>query len=46
LTTAAITLIRTDAFLEEKKAAKARVSRFATLAPVQLADSLKTFPVV
>lgn len=37
LTAAAINLIRLDAFLEGKKAAKTRVSRFAALAPVDLA---------
>ena len=36
-TAAAINLIRLDAFLEGKKAAKTRVSRFAALAPVDLA---------
>lgn len=36
-TAAAINLIRLDAFLEGKKAAKTRTSRFATLAPVELA---------
>lgn len=36
-TAAAINLIRLDAFLEGKKAAKTRVSRFAALAPVELA---------
>lgn len=37
LTAAAINLIRLDAFLEGKKTAKTRVSRFATLAPAELA---------
>jgi transposase len=37
-TAAAINLIRLDAFLEEKKTAKTRVSRFAALAPVELAS--------
>lgn len=37
LTAAAINLIRLDAFLDGKKAAKTRISRFAALAPVQLA---------
>lgn len=37
LTAAAINLIRLDAFLEGKKTAKTRVSRFAALAPVELA---------
>jgi transposase len=37
LTAAAINLIRLDAFLEGKKTAKTRVSRFAALAPVKLA---------
>ena len=36
-TVAAINLIRLDAFLEGKKATKTRVSRFAALAPVELA---------
>jgi hypothetical protein len=30
-------LIRLDAFLEEKKTTKTRISRFAALAPVELA---------
>ena len=37
LTATAINLIRLDAFLEGKKTAKTRVSRFAALAPVELA---------
>jgi transposase len=37
-TAAAINLIRLDAFLEGRKAAKTRVSRFAALAPVDLAS--------
>lgn len=37
LTAAAINLIRLDAFLEGKKTAKTRVSRFAALAPAELA---------
>jgi transposase len=37
-TAAAINLIRLDAFLEGKKMAKTRVSRFAALAPVELAS--------
>ena len=36
-TAAAINLIRLDAFLEGKKAAQTRVSRFAALAPIELA---------
>ncbi len=36
-TAAAINLIRLDAFLDGKKTAKTRVSRFAALAPVELA---------
>lgn len=36
-TAAAINLIRLDAFLQGKQAAKTRVSRFAALAPVELA---------
>jgi hypothetical protein len=36
LTAAAINLIRIDAFLDGKKAAKTRVSRFTTLAPISL----------
>jgi sulfur relay (sulfurtransferase) DsrC/TusE family protein len=36
-TAAAINLIRLDAFLEGKKATKTRISRFAALAPVELA---------
>ena len=38
LTAAALNLIRLDAFLDGKKAAKTRVSRFAALAPVDLAS--------
>ena len=38
LTAAAINLIRLDAFLEGAKTAKTRTSRFAALAPVELAD--------
>jgi DDE family transposase len=37
-TVAAINLIRLDAFLEGKKTAKTRVSRFAALALVELAS--------
>lgn len=37
-TAAAINLIRLDAFLEGKKTAKTRVSRFAALAPAELAS--------
>ena len=37
-TAAAINLIRLDAFLSEKKTAKTRTSRFATLAPDELAS--------
>jgi transposase len=37
-TAAAINLIRLDAFLEGKQATKTRVSRFAALAPVELAS--------
>ena len=36
-TAAAINLIRLDAFLEGKKTAKTRVSRFAAFSPVELA---------
>jgi hypothetical protein len=36
-TAAAINLIRVDAFLEGKKTAKTRTSRFAALAPIDLA---------
>jgi len=38
LTAAAINLIRLDAFLEGAKTVKTRTSRFAALAPVELAD--------
>jgi hypothetical protein len=37
-TAAAINLIRLDAFLSEKKAAKTRTSRFAALIPDELAS--------
>jgi hypothetical protein len=37
-TAAAINLIRLDAFLEGKKTAKTRVSRFAALTPAELAS--------
>lgn len=37
-TAAAINLLRLDAFLDGKKAAKTRVSRFAALAPAELAS--------
>jgi IS5 family transposase len=37
-TAAAINLIRLDAFLAEKKPTKTRTSRFAALAPVDLAS--------
>jgi transposase len=37
LTAAALNLVRLDAFLAGKKVAKTRISRFATLAPVELA---------
>lgn len=36
LTATALNLVRLDAFLAEKKVAKTRISRFATLAPVEL----------
>ena len=36
-TAAALNLLRLDAFLDGKKAAKTRVSRFAALAPASLA---------
>jgi hypothetical protein len=41
-TAAAINLIRLHAFLEEKKAAKTRISRFAALASVDLASQLSS----
>jgi hypothetical protein len=37
-TTAALNLLRLDAILSGKKAAKTRVSRFAALAPASLAS--------
>ena len=37
-TAAALNLLRLDAFLDGKKAAKTRVSRFAALAPASLAS--------
>jgi len=43
---AAINQMRLDAFLEGKKTAKTRVSRFAALAPDALAGSPETFPTV
>jgi hypothetical protein len=42
----AINLIRLDAFLEGKKVAKTRVSRFAALGPVELAGYLEGWPTV
>ena len=38
LTATALNLVRLDAFLAEKKVAKTRISRFATLASVELAN--------
>lgn len=46
LSAAAIRLIRLDAFLEGMKATKTRVSRFATLAPDELAGLPMDLPTV